>query len=205
MEVKMRKLTVVGLLFLVTIKTYALDIDYNWSWGQFGFSYSNVNNKTNLDFNALECSWIETFTGFGIGFKLFDSHFDLFDKDENISNYYIVLFPVEFQWTPFAYKTNDNGYINIGIYDRFGFGWGWDSIPADRYQNIIGLRLILSSIAMGRTKIKDAKSYSWNKALFFEYNTSSNNFRIGFKMDYGILFMTSFMAVMYNNWGSSSK
>ena len=196
----MKKLTIIGLLFLVTIKIYALDIDYNWSLGQFGFSYSNTNNKINFDFNALEFNWIEAFTGLGIGFKLFDSHFDLFDKDENIYNYYIVLFPIEVQWTPFTYKTNGNGYINIGIYDRFGLGGGWDSNPVDRYQNIIGLRLILSSIVMGITKIKDVKNYSWNKTLFFEYNISSQNYRVGFRIDYGVLFWTGAMAVIYNNW-----
>jgi hypothetical protein len=189
----------VSLLILTLLSTAipALDINYNWSLGEFGFAYSNANNKANFDFNALEFNWIESFTGLGIGFKLFDARME---NDNGGSGYYVALFPFEAQWTPFVYKTKGNGYINLGIYDRLGIGAGWDYHPTHLYSNIIGLRILFSTIAMGRYEENGEGNYSYHKSLFLEYNTTSKSFRIGFKIDYLILTYLGIAALFMNDW-----
>jgi hypothetical protein len=43
-----------GAFLLLSSTVFSQGIDYNWSWGDFGFAYSNSNNQVNLAFSVVQ-------------------------------------------------------------------------------------------------------------------------------------------------------
>jgi hypothetical protein len=164
------------LLININMLLSADDVFKFWSLGEIGGSYSNNNEKINIDFTILQFEWINTNTRLGIGFNLFDVHYDNND-------YMLEISPVNFSFLPFVFDFIEfphSSMSNIGMqfYYRTGFGVrmketkydiGWDN-----FINVIGLKIFAFP----------GLSYSLNKTIFAEYNIMTNNFRVGITIDY---------------------
>jgi hypothetical protein len=57
----------------------------------------------------------------------------------------------------------------------------------------------MTKIPIGKTKAASKENYS-NKSLFFEYNTTTKNLRIGIRLDYFVILEGALYTVFYNNW-----
>jgi hypothetical protein len=178
---------------LISSAVFSQGIDFNWSWGDFGFAYSNSNKRVNLDFSVIQLNWMETYTGLGLGLELMNWHYDPFwDKQESKISTDLTgdFLNIKVQYTPFSVKRR-MGYLNIGIYDRFGFS-NYISV----FGNYVGINMVWTSIPIGRTNDKLKRNYNYSKTLFVEYNTVENTVRVGLKFDYlSILSSTLFLVV----------
>jgi hypothetical protein len=175
----MRKFILLALLFS-TRNIYA-DINFEWELGEIGFDYTNANNQIYAGFNFLRFNWIESNTGIGINFSVFDSF-----REEN--DYFITLSPVEIMFTPISFHSIMGVFVNWTVYDRFGYGGYWIT-EGRKLNNIVGIRVSSTSLPIGRNIRKDNKHFITFSSLFFEYNTTENSFRMGFNMDYAQIFL----------------
>jgi hypothetical protein len=122
---------------------------------------------------------METYTGLGLGVEIMNGHYDQFwnEKESKISTDLIGDFLyIKPQYTPISVK-NSMGYLNFGIYDRFGFS------SFTTFGNYIGLNIVWTSIPIGKTNDKLKRDYNYSRTIFVEYNTVANTVRVGLKFD----------------------
>jgi hypothetical protein len=173
----MKKIVLTSFVF-VSINTFLSANDFweSGSIGEIGGSYSNQNEKINLDFTILQFDRLNMNTLLGIGFDVIRVHYDYDD-------YMLELFPIHFTYIPFLsnfieFPCSPVSYIETQFFYRTGFGvrmnetkndMGWDN-----FINVIGLKIIASP----------GSKYTWNKTIFIEYNIMTKSLRAGITIDY---------------------
>jgi hypothetical protein len=87
----LKKIIFAFALIAINISAFSQGIDYSGSWGQIGFAYSDADDSFHVDYNVIDLNWTETFTGLGIGVKLFEVCFDEMDAQ---SDYFFSFLPL---------------------------------------------------------------------------------------------------------------
>lgn len=186
----MRKMigVVLLLLLLCCVAVYG-DIDYSWSLDEIGIENAGLGGKTNFTLRMGSFSWVETFTGLGFGFSLFNIH----GEWPGVTD----VLPVEFMWNPVSTRLWETGmYGTLGLYDQMT----WLRAPIFEAQaplsHNFGIRYIISTIPYGRTKEKADSNYRVNLNVFAEYSTYKT-WRVGISADVGFLLALILSPIFY--------
>jgi hypothetical protein len=176
------------MLALCCISIYGFDIDYSWSFAGIGIENINLERKVNFSLKMFNFNWLETYTGLGLGFFLFNLH----GEWPGVTD----LLPVEFMWNPFSTRLGRSGiYGTLSIYDQIA----WLRAPiigGITFVNTAGIRYMFSNIPYGRTKEKGRRNYHANAYIYAEY-ASDKNWRIGLSADVGFLVSLILYPIFY--------